>query len=159
MAERIELDAGKADVGEFDADDYTASASIFDSNPPDDDEIPFIPGPTYGEYYVDYDGGTTVPTVSPWWAKGEEFPSGFLRKDVAPKDVRDKLLARFVSERSTFSRPANLRFVATVSGGLWVKFGSLWYRLTFPSSPDRFLSPSTIERYGLPLARAPGSGA
>ena len=157
MAERIELDAGKADVGEFDADDYTASASILDSYPPIIfRDISLARGLTHDQYWG-YDMGGTATTSRPAWAGGrEEFP-GIERKDVAPKDVRDRVLARFVSERSTFSRPANLRFVASKSGDLWVKWDrGKWYKLTWSSDPNKFLSASSIERYGLDLARALG---
>ena len=70
MAERIELDAGKADVGEFDADDYTASASILDGNP-DDDEIPYLSrGLTYEQYHYRHDEGGIAGTHRPMWAGG-----------------------------------------------------------------------------------------
>ena len=114
---------------------------------PDEEETGFM---------NDFDEMDEAPSTTPPWASGLEMPDGLDEENLASNDDRDRVVARFKAERSKYVRPANLEFKVAKSGDLWVKWGRDWKLLTWKNDPTKFLSRSSIERYGLSLARALG---
>ena len=126
MAGGIEL--GPIGEGKFEADDtedYTTSTISFDNPAFDPYDDPYEGGNAKDGYIEDDYIGSTIanPADQPPWARDEEFPPWLKEEDLAPNVVRDEILSRFISERSEFSQPANLKFAASTSGDLWVRWG------------------------------------
>ena len=146
MEEGMELGPmgeGKYEADDIEDNDATATTSFYN---PAFDERGYIEDDYIGE-----------PHPEPSWAHGTEMPE-FLDEENTAYEYLDQIVARFLEERSQYPRTIYLKFAASASGDLWVRWGKKWERLTWKGNPDKFLSASSIEKYyGLNLEPSLGS--
>ena len=136
--------------GGFEVDELGMDGAAFDDDlgdPADGAEEEFMDG-----LENTYEARSTTPR----WAGGEEMPDGLSEGDLASNDYQDSAVAKFMAERSKYARQARLKFIASKTGHLWVRWGRFWKLLTWKNDPNKFLSRLSIEIYRIDLARALG---
>ena len=89
------------------------------------------------EFMDDSDDMHEAPSTSPSRAGGAEMPDRLDEENFACNDYRNGVVARFIAERSKYSRPADLEFKVSTSGDLWVKWWRDWKLLTWKSDPKK----------------------
>jgi hypothetical protein len=121
----------------------------FDVDDPDYEEGFGVDDPDYEEIWE-------TSNTSPAWALGEDVPAGVYESELATPLETEALVGRWESERSKYGLQAHLVFRSSRKGDLWVQWGKDWKLLTWKNTPGKFLSPNSIQRYGIQLARALG---
>ena len=116
---------------------------------PTEEETSFIDPP---DDPVMWENDTEIPQ----WAGGKEVPASLLREDLATPSQTMGLVERWQREVSKRGLQVKLEFRSSTRGDLWVKWGNKWLLLTWKNRPSKFLSPLTLNRYGIQLARALG---
>ena len=90
----------------------------------------------------------------PAWADGG-VPSGISQEELGQAQQTEALVERWQKERG--KAQANLEFHSSVSGELWLRWGSKWLLLMNKLHPGDFLAPSTVQKYyGGNVAKALG---